>query len=59
MVKEIRDAAQIRENVLFSKTEALIERNASTKNMVRQITIAEYSLIIIRRIVNVSIVFDS
>ncbi|KAL6952189.1 hypothetical protein U1Q18_048551 [Sarracenia purpurea var. burkii] len=33
MVKEIRDAAQIRENVLFSKTEALIERNAQSSDI--------------------------
>ncbi|XP_065211679.1 uncharacterized protein LOC135839524 isoform X2 [Planococcus citri] len=33
MVKEIRDAAQIRENVLLSKVEALIEKCSNTKNM--------------------------
>lgn len=38
MVKEIRDAAQIRENVLFSKVEALVEKCASSKNMVCNLT---------------------
>lgn len=35
MVKEIRDAAQIRETVLVAKVEALVEKCTNVKNMVR------------------------
>ncbi len=41
MVKEIRDAAEIRENALISKVEALIEKCIKSKSGVR-FTYAEF-----------------
>lgn len=35
MVKEIRDAAEVREKVLLSKVETLIDNCLNSKNMVR------------------------